>query len=334
MSNCRALTSMLERACQLAPETILPRGTIPGRLYQRSMNKVNGRKKDPALRDVFSAALRKEAKFEIPLMNCAALVMSYGCESDLVFVGRSPESLFDLFSGLLYDTPFKKRLTLLQFSMRDYADSRIDWQRAKPAIKSYMRTINLDPHSIAKRPRTITFVDLVATGMTFKNLINLLKDWSLEDEIDWSNVKRKIRIIGICGRGKPSPKAVAWNEEKGWVGTLPSGAIKNAVIDWDLWDYLGNRQLKSTTSFSPDRWGCEKFSSPIRNVQTLTGLCSALYWFEHGMSDGARKRFAGLLSMTGGMRKAGLRDIVLQLRKTECRKDGKKKVGSRSYSKR
>ncbi|MGD9683969.1 MAG: hypothetical protein AB7W16_22605, partial [Candidatus Obscuribacterales bacterium] len=107
----------------------------------------------------------------------------------------------------------------------------------------------------------------------------------------------------------------------------------NIVIDPRLWDYLGNRQLKSTTSFSPKCWGHEPFYSPVRNVSTLTGLCSALYWFELGSSRESRKTFASRLSQTDGMKEPEIRGLVLQLRQTR-NKTLRSRAGSRAYPRR
>ena len=43
-------------------------------------------------------------EFEDDLLACAARVLAFAGDSDLVFVGRSPQPLFDLLSGLLLDT--------------------------------------------------------------------------------------------------------------------------------------------------------------------------------------------------------------------------------------
>lgn len=310
MTNRRALMGMLERA------------RVPASANAR-----------PSLDDMIKSQTVQDQSFAEPLLDLSARILGYAAGTDLVFVGRSPESIFDLMSGLLYDTKFKSRLILLHFSMRFYAGVRIDWQKARPAIRSYFTMLRLDPASIAKRARPVCFVDLVSEGITFRNLAIFLEEWALDVGVEWSRVRKRVRITGICRSERPSPKTIAWNEQKNWGDRIPSRNIKNIVIDPRLWDYLGNRQLKSTTSFSPNRWGQRTFYSPVRNVSTLTGLCSALSWFELGSSRESRKSFASRLSQTDGMKETEIRVLVLQLRQTR-NKTPRSRSGSRAYPRR
>src|SRR5215475_5530050 len=52
------------------------------------------------------------------LLECCARVLAFADDSDLIFVGRSPESIFDHLNGLLYDTSWSRRLELLQKERR------------------------------------------------------------------------------------------------------------------------------------------------------------------------------------------------------------------------
>src|SRR5207244_13621968 len=96
-----------------------------------------------------------------PLLPCAVRVLAFAGDADLVFVGRSPESLFDLLSGLLFDSSWFERLVLLHFSMYG-----LDWTKlnalhpeALPALRAYMETLALDPVRIAARDRPITVAE-------------------------------------------------------------------------------------------------------------------------------------------------------------------------------
>src|SRR6476660_5343311 len=66
------------------------------------------------------------------LLPCCSRVLAFAGDSDLVFVGRSPESIFDHLSGLLFNTSWLNRLELLQFSMRfiDESDIRTEYPNA------------------------------------------------------------------------------------------------------------------------------------------------------------------------------------------------------------
>jgi hypothetical protein len=56
------------------------------------------------------------AGFIDDLQQCGARVIALCDNGDLFFVGRSPESLFDHLSGLLFDSSWARRLWLVQFS--------------------------------------------------------------------------------------------------------------------------------------------------------------------------------------------------------------------------
>src|SRR5215510_8083104 len=59
------------------------------------------------------------------LLPCCSRVLAFAGDADLIFVGRSPESIFDHLSGLLFETSWFQRLELLQFSMRFYDEGEI-----------------------------------------------------------------------------------------------------------------------------------------------------------------------------------------------------------------
>src|SRR5262245_16608008 len=55
------------------------------------------------------------------LLRCAAKVLRAGGGSDLVFVGRSLESVYDLLCGALSRTTWYDRVQLLQLSLRHHS---------------------------------------------------------------------------------------------------------------------------------------------------------------------------------------------------------------------
>src|SRR5687768_17548559 len=63
--------------------------------------------------------------FVTELRRCSARIIAFCDNSDLFFVGRSPDSIFDYLSGLLFDTNWANRLNLLHFST-----GWLDWQEA------------------------------------------------------------------------------------------------------------------------------------------------------------------------------------------------------------
>lgn len=107
------------------------------------------------------------------LERCCAKVAAYAGNSRLVFVGRSPESLFDYMSGLLTDTSWADRLILFYFSMRFLDEQRLrrEHSSALSAMRAYMQQLDLHPQALTNSKLPIAFVDLVASGETFHNLI-------------------------------------------------------------------------------------------------------------------------------------------------------------------
>lgn len=64
-------------------------------------------------------AVRPPAGFHDALLRLVAdVVRLWGDRADLVFVGRSLESAFDLLSGALAETDYRDRVQLLQLSLR------------------------------------------------------------------------------------------------------------------------------------------------------------------------------------------------------------------------
>ena len=100
------------------------------------------------------------------LRTCCARVVATSEDCDLVFVGRSPESLFDYMSGAFFDTSWRDRLSLLNVSMMDVdrPELRIGAGPNVRVIREHFAALHLTPREIATRERGIAFVDLVASG--------------------------------------------------------------------------------------------------------------------------------------------------------------------------
>jgi hypothetical protein len=195
------------------------------------------------------------------LLSCCSRVLAFADDSDLIFVGRSPESIFDHLSGLLFDTSWFDRLGLLQFSMRRQDEGEINrrYPNAIMAMREYLRHLQLDPPALITRARPVSFIDLVLTGDTFSRLISVLHSWSKDSSVEWNAVRRKLRLIGITERTKTSPKTWRWHQHAEWTTVLQRGSIKNVSIPRELWEYLGGCQFKVTRSFTPARWGAPGF---------------------------------------------------------------------------
>jgi len=251
-----------------------------------------------------------------PLLPCAARVLAFAGDADLVFVGRSPQSLFDLLSGLLFETSWLERLTLLHFSMRwtDWAKIGAEHPQAIPALREYVKVLALEPSVIARRVRPVTLIDWVATGGTFGNLVELLHTWSVETGHDWNSVRRRLRIVGVTVRTHNSPKTRRWQQHAGWIHLLPTGAAKNVSMEEGWWEYFAQNQYKVTPSHTPARWALDEISNPGRDKEQLKALRIAHGMFETGKLRPIRQKLASLMARQPAMKEGWFRDLVREVR--------------------
>lgn len=250
------------------------------------------------------------------LRRCCTRLVALSGDSLLVFVGRSPESIFDYLSGLLASTSWSDRLVLLNLSIRHMSATEVVLERphAITALREQFRQLRLGPAEIASSPRPVAFVDLVWKGSTFGHLQELLMDWARDEGVDLHAVRRRIRFIGITERQKNSPNAWRWYQRVGWRGDYPPGALRSVSIPWHLWTYLGDSQKKVSRSNAPDRWGTDEMLAPPREPEHLEALRLALHLYERGRERAERAAFAAELAAQPEMRYRWLRQLVLELR--------------------
>ncbi len=255
------------------------------------------------------------AEFRQDLRRLAAATISAAGDTDLVFVGRSAESVFDYLSGSLLDTSWSDRLHLLNVSMRA---SPSELRRDSPyAIQSAMRhleDIGLAPNDLVHRKRPIALVDLVNTGSTFKNITELILHLASESKVDLGAVRSKLRYVGISWRTKNSPNTFRWHQHAKWLAAFPPSPVKNVSIAWQLWGYLGNNQPKVVPSNPPWRWASSDISIPPRGAENAEALSQALALFDFGRSSDERKTFSGELAKQAAMTHRWCRSLVLELR--------------------
>ena len=256
---------------------------------------------------------------------CCARVLAFSDDADLVFVGRSPESLFDYLSGLLAPTSWAERCTLVNLALRNLMAEAMDVSYPDVLRSTYpgaleqgrhqLQVLELAPATIITRSRPLVFVDLVATGTTFRHLWELLLDWASELQLDLAALKRKLRFVGITEQHKTSPNTWRWHQQAAWTKQLRPHAIKNVAIPRHLWGYLGNTQPKTTLSNPPWRWGAEQMTLPSRDPASLAALRLAVQLYDLGNSGDHRQRFAGELARGPGMAQRWYRSLIYELRR-------------------
>jgi hypothetical protein len=246
------------------------------------------------------------------LQRVCARVIASSMNTDLVFVGRSPENLFDHLCGLFTGTSWEKRLSMLNISLRWHTAKGI----ADPVRRSQMRAllseVGLEPKCLLKRQRGISFVDFVACGTTFSRLMQFMLDWANEQTVDPRALRRKVRFIGITCQKHTSPKTWRWQQHATWLGEFSTSAVQNVSMPFWIWSELANHQSKVTPS-NP-LLNLSIHPTPVRDPQHLEALTRAWQLFELGCSGTGRASFVTQLVRTTGMQSAWFRDFVLELR--------------------
>ena len=111
-----------------------------------------------------------------------------------------------------------------------------------------------------------------------------------------------------------SPKTWRWHQHASWTKVLQRGSIKNASIPADLWRYLGNYQLKVTSSYQPSRWGSLTAAEPSYDESHLKALRLAYSLFELGKTKERREEFTSCMTAEIAMKHRWFRALVQELR--------------------
>lgn len=256
--------------------------------------------------------------FLTELRTAAAMVLARANDSDLVFVGRSPESIFDYLSGIFADTDGQPSMTLLQFSAPYSTIEKVTQQYPKElaALLSYFEAEHVDPASIATFEKSVRFIDFVSSGGTFGQLAAMLECWSKEQQADWNVVQRRIGFVGITQRDNNSPNTWRWWQHQDWVAELTKTPIKNVSVSWPFWGYCGNTYDKVTKSHSLYRWRNTNIAHPAHDEHHLRGLKLATMLYDLGLDRDERSKFISELTAQREMRESWLRSLVLRLRGT------------------
>lgn len=250
------------------------------------------------------------------LRVAAALVLARAGDSDLVFVGRSPECLFDYLSGLMDGVADAPSLTLLHFS----APSDPVTELAKrhhvelAALLDYFAAERIDPSSIASYGKQVRFIDVVSSGGTFGTLADYLHYWSDLQGADWNVVQRRIGFVGLTLQRHTSPNTRRWWQQQAWVAELPKTPITNVSVPGYFWGFIANNDEKVTPSHWLGRWAAREASEARRDEVRLRGLRLAIENYDRGRDRQERARFIRELTQLPEMRDAWLRSLVLRLR--------------------
>lgn len=247
------------------------------------------------------------------LAECAAKVLARSADGDLFFVGRSPDSLYDLLSGVLADTGHRGRLHRLPLSLYS-ADGEDLTPDERAQLRVNLSASGISPQSLAARDRPVVFTDLVARGSTFGNLHRELRAWIDEERAAWNVIRRRVRYLGITGRKHTSPNTWRWQQHAEWTDDLPPSAVRNVSIDGFLWGRLGNSQPKTEHSFRRARWSDPAVTRPRHDEKARQGLAEALSLHAHGRTRRVRSLVHRVLTGEPAFRDPWLRTLAHDLR--------------------
>ncbi|MFC7550725.1 hypothetical protein [Plantactinospora sp. GCM10030261] len=247
------------------------------------------------------------------LVECAGRVLARSADGDLYFVGRSPDSIFDLLSGALSGTTWRDRCHRLPLSLWSDPDTLTPAQVAQ--FRTNLSQLGIDPHLLAHRRRPVTFIDLVHGGRTYANLFRLLRRWIAEENAPWAVVRTKLRFVGVTVRTKTSPNTWRWYQAAPWAAHLPRSALIGVSLHRWVWSYLGDQQTKTSRSFPLTRWLDQNANQPARDPKALAALAEAVAIVAYGRSAEGRAGLVAAITTEPTMREAWLRSLVTELRR-------------------
>lgn len=246
---------------------------------------------------------------------CSVRVLARAGDARLVFVGRSPENMYDYLTGALADTRRADRCDLLSVSL-PWGDVHGVFPRGMvEALRAHFRALGLSPGEIATAPRPVALVDFVSSGTTFGSLSATLATWAREEGVDVNAVRRRLRFVGITAQGKNSPNAWRWFQRVEWAGDYPRSALRGVSVPGWFWSYLGNYQDKTMRSNEAQYWGTDALMHAPRDPHAFAALRTAVRLHEHARTREERARFAGMLAERVEMREPWLRSLLLEIRR-------------------
>lgn len=246
--------------------------------------------------------------------HCSARVIAMAGDARLIFVGRSPDALFDYLTGTFANTSWARRIALLNLSLRS---SDRGWADLAPAARDAMReqfvAVGLDPTSIATGPYPVALIDLIYSGETFGKLFELLFDWCRVLPLDERAVRRRLRVVGITWPYDHDGKPPSWRTLD-WARRFRPGALKSVSVPWWFWSELGNSERKVSRTNPPELWGDPVMARPPRHARHVEGLRVARALYELGRSRAERDGLSAALAEQPAMRHVWCRVLRAELR--------------------
>lgn len=263
------------------------------------------------------------------LRLCCARVIAMAGDSRLVFIGRSPEHLYDYLTGAFASTSWAGRLTLLNLSLK--SDKR-DWMEpdseAYAALRDQFVGLHLHPEEIAASPYPIALIDLIFAGETFGKLTQFLASWAADQRVDWRAVRRRIRIVGITERQSRGLRIWRWRTLD-WARAYQPASLKGVSVPQWFWSELGDSEKKVSRANPPSRWRDPEIARPPRGDEVKAALQIAVALYDLGRTRAERDALAATLSAQPAVQHTWCRTLVAELRAVSRPKRIERTFGSK-----
>lgn len=249
------------------------------------------------------------------LEACAEVIAQSRGSSAIAFLGRSPESLYDLTRALLRDTRRAPRPLLLPFSLREGTVGTVARLAgsgdALDGLARHLDQLQLGPRGIAQLPRGVAFVDCVAWGTTFGNLDEALDHLARRGGIDPRAVSARVLYLGLT---KASLGWTHWrnDEESQGARFFAEGRAAVVPISARLWTWLAERSPSTMDRHPPERWG-EPPRLPALDERRAQAIRLARDLFMLGLSRDVRRAFAAKLARRASRERPWLGALVTAL---------------------
>ena len=252
------------------------------------------------------------------LRKCSAKVLARSDKKRLIFVGRSPENIFDYLSGVFQYSSWEKKLDNLNISNRfkKIDDIAMESPESYMALKEHFSVLGIAPCQLIFCRYGICFVDLVCEGFTFDRLFELYSRWCKEEALDVVSVWKKVRFLGITSRTKNSPNTWRWYQDADWLVNNRDITAQSISIDRYFWNHMGNFQPKTINPNRPKNWSDESILNPPRDEKRLEALSMAYQFYKFGLND--KLNFSKELSKLQEFKEPWVRELSLQIKNSKA----------------
>jgi len=263
------------------------------------------------------------------LRMCCSRVIAMAGDARLVFIGRSPEYLFDYLTGAFANTSWTNRLAIVNLSLKEFGSKSDELAPATHlALREQLAAHRLTPWDVASGAHPVALIDLIYGGETFGKLTGCLIAWATASGVGWRAVRRRIRIVGITERQRTGLRLWRWRTLD-WASSYRPSALKGVSVPYWFWTHLGDSTKKVSRPNPPARWCDPEMERPPRGADFIEALRIAVALHDLGRSRTERDALAAAISAQPAVRDAWCRTLAAELRAASRPKRIERTFGSK-----